>query len=92
MGGITTNVSITNSLDRKARINCTAPVDTGAAHMVLPSAWKEMLGNPHVIRTVDCETATQQLVPGDVCGPIEIRIEGFQPVCSEVLFPGVCPT
>lgn len=54
--------------------------------MVLPDAWKKKLGNPNVVRVVDCETATQQLVRGDVCGPVEIRIEGFEPVCSEILF------
>nr|VFK14821.1 MAG: hypothetical protein BECKLPF1236B_GA0070989_10684 [Candidatus Kentron sp. LPFa] len=26
------------------------------------------------------------MIQGDVCGPVEIRIEGFEPVCSEVLF------
>nr|VFK27054.1 MAG: hypothetical protein BECKMB1821G_GA0114241_10256 [Candidatus Kentron sp. MB]VFK31377.1 MAG: hypothetical protein BECKMB1821I_GA0114274_10237 [Candidatus Kentron sp. MB]VFK75455.1 MAG: hypothetical protein BECKMB1821H_GA0114242_10237 [Candidatus Kentron sp. MB] len=86
MGRIDVNVSITNSLDRTAFIDCAALVDTGAAYMVLPHVWRERLGNPSLMRAVNCETATQQLVQGNVCGPVEIRIEGFEPVCSEVLF------
>ena len=83
---IAANVTITNLLDRKAHINCDALVDTGAAYMVLPNAWKKRLGNLNTIRKVNCETATQRLVEGEVCGPVEIKIEGFEPVYSEVLF------
>ena len=60
--------------------------------MVLPSAWKERLGNLDTIETVDCETATQQLVKGDIRGPVEIKIEGFCPIYSEVLFLDMSPT
>jgi hypothetical protein len=28
----------------------------------------------------------QRMVRGEVCGPVEIKIEGFEPVYSEVLF------
>ena len=38
------------------------------------------------MRHIDCETATQHLVKGEVCGPVEIRLEGFEPVYGEVLF------
>ena len=86
MGRIVANVSITNLLDRQAGLHCNALVDTGAAHMVLPSAWRGGLGDIHTVRTVDRETATQQLVRGEICGPVEIRIEAFGPIYSEVLF------
>jgi len=86
MGKITTDVLITNLFDRKAHIDCDAFVDTGSAYMVLPNAWRDELGDLDTIRTVDCETATQHLIQGDICGPVEIRIKGFQPVYSEVLF------
>ena len=33
-----------------------------------------------------CETARQERVQAEICGPVEIRIEGFEPVFSEVLF------
>jgi hypothetical protein len=92
MGRIAANVSITNLFEKEAQINCDALVYTGVAYMVLPNAWKKRLGNLHSIRKVDCETATQRLVPGEICGPVEIKIEGFEPVYSEVLFLDMKPT
>ncbi len=86
MGRIAANVTIRNLFESEEHINCDALVDTGAAYLVLPNAWKRRLGNLNTIRTVDCETATQQIVQGEVCGPVEIRLEGFDPVYSEVLF------
>ena len=86
MGRIVSNVRITNLLKREAIITCDALVDTGAAYMVLPKAWKERIGKITTVREIDCETATQEIVKGEVCGPVEIKIEGFEPVYSEVLF------
>ena len=86
MGRIVANVSITNLFDKDVCVKCDALVDTGAAYMVLPNAWKNRLGDLNTVRTVDCETATQQLVQGEICGPVEIKIEGFDPIYSEVLF------
>ena len=37
-------------------------------------------------RTVELVTADQRVVTGEVCGPVTIRIEGFEPVSSEVTF------
>jgi hypothetical protein len=38
------------------------------------------------MREIDCEIATQKLVKDEVCGPAEIRIEGFDPIYGEVMF------
>lgn len=92
MGRIAANVSITNLFSTEAHINCDALVDTGSAYMVLPNAWKKRLGDLNTIRIVDCETATQHLVQGEICGPVEIKIEGFEPIYSEVLFLEMEPT
>lgn len=92
MGRITASVSITNLFDRKASLRCDALVDTGAAYMVLPAAWKRSLGNIHTVRRVDCEIVTQAVVQGEVCGPVEIRIEAFEPIYSEVLFLEMKPS
>ncbi len=54
--------------------------------MVLPSVWKDRLGRLPTVRHIDCETATQQTVRGEVCGPVEIALEGFDPIYGEVLF------
>jgi predicted aspartyl protease len=91
MGRIVANVRITNLFEREAIISCDALVDTGAAYMVLPKAWKERMGKIKKVREIDCETATQEIVKGEVCGPVEIIIEGFEPVFSEVLFLDMKP-
>jgi|GEM_PF-2348034 len=31
-------------------------------------------------KEIDVETAAQQLVNAEVCGPVEIRLEGFEPI------------
>jgi hypothetical protein len=88
---IVTRVTITNLLDEERTIQCDAPIDTGASCLTLPSAWRERLGNPPVLRRVEAETATQDVVEGDVCGPLRIQIEGFPPVAGEALFLDMNP-
>ncbi|MBU0701436.1 hypothetical protein KKE26_09125 [bacterium] len=91
MGRIVSNVKITNLLEQESIITCDALIDTGAAYMVLPKAWKGRIGKINTVREIDCETATQEIVKGEVCGPVEIKIEGFEPVYSEVLFLDMKP-
>jgi hypothetical protein len=86
VGRISVKVRIRNLLEEGHVLTCDALVDTGSAHMVLPRAWKDRLGNLSTVRHIDCETATQQLVRGEICGPVEIRLEGFDPIFGEVLF------
>lgn len=92
MGRIHATVKIKNAFEPESNITCDALVDTGAANMVLPRAWKKRLGNLTTIREVDCETATQELIAAEVCGPVEICIEGFKSIFSEVLFIDMNPT
>ena len=91
MGRIVSSVKIENIIEPSKTIRIDALVDTGASFMALPSAWKERLGNLEIIRTVELETATQQTVTGEVCGPVRIQIEGFPPIFSEVLFIEMSP-
>lgn len=91
MGRIVANVRIKNLFEPENVINCDALVDTGAAYMVLPTAWKERLGKINLVREIDCETATQEIIKAEVCGPVEIKIEGFNPVYNEVLFLDMKP-
>jgi hypothetical protein len=37
------------------------------------------------------ETATQAVVEGNICGPVQIQIEGFEPIFSEVVFVDMQP-
>ena len=91
MGRIVANVRIGNLLEPRKKIQCDALVDSGAAYMVLPKAWQKRLGKLKVIREIDCETATQDLIKAPVCGPVEIQVEGFAPVYGEVLFSDMHP-
>jgi predicted aspartyl protease len=86
VGRISVKARIRNLFEPDHILTCDALVDTGSAYMVLPRAWKDRLGNLVTVRHIDCEAATQQLVKGEVCGPVEIRLEGFEPVYGEVLF------
>ncbi len=91
MGRIVATVRIANLHDEDKKLTCDALVDTGASYMVLPSAWRERLGDLEEIATIDLETATQETVQGKICGPVRIQIEGFRPIYNEVLFIDMTP-
>jgi len=59
--------------------------------MVLPSAWKHRLGQFGPGTDVEVETATQEIVRAEVCGPVRIQIEGFRPIFNEVAFVEMKP-
>jgi|SRR5882724_196240 len=91
MGRILTHVTIVNALDPAREVSCQALVDTGAWSLMLPRAWKERLGAFQMTRTVEMVTADQRVVSGEVCGPVTVRIEGFEPISSEVTFVDMEP-
>jgi predicted aspartyl protease len=91
MRRIVTSVKIENVSDPSKSIRCDALVDTGASFLVLPSAWRDRLGDLETIQTVELEIATQQTVQGNICGPVKIQIEGFRPIYNEVLFIKMTP-
>jgi len=88
---IVTFVTIENCAEAEKRIECDALVDTGASHMILPSSWRNRLGELRELGTVEMETADQRLLEGTVCGPVQVQIEGFRPVFSEVVFVDMRP-
>ena len=91
MGRIATFVTIRNPLQPEKKIECDVLVDTGASHLVLPNAWRRRLGDLTEIGTIDMETATQATVQAVVCGPVQVQIEGFRPIFTEVLFIDMQP-
>jgi predicted aspartyl protease len=91
MGRIIASVRIDNVVDPSMGIRCDALVDTGASFMVLPLAWRDRLGNLETMTEVEMETATQETIKGEVCGPIRIQIEGFRAIHSEVAFVEMTP-
>lgn len=91
MGRIITSVTIENLVDTTKSLRCDVLVDTGASHLVLPRAWQSRLGELPVFRTGELETATQSMVQGQICGPVQIQVEGFEPISSEALFVDMDP-
>jgi len=78
-------------MDPGRAILCDALVDTGTTGLILPLAWKDRLGSLTAIRTVEMETADQRVVPGEVCGPVRIHLEGFDEIFDEVIFMELHP-
>src|SRR6266576_335975 len=91
VGRIVASVTIENAADLSKALRCNALVDTGASHMVLPIGWKDRLGPLESTRTIHLETATQEILTGEVCGPVRIQIEGFPAIHSEVSFVEMRP-
>ena len=91
MGRIVTSVTIASISDVDKSLRCDALVDTGASFMVLPTAWKDRLGELETLETILLETATQSTIKGEVCGPVRIQLEGFRPIFNEVLFVEMNP-
>jgi len=91
MGRVYSPVTITNPALPEKSIRCNALVDTGAAYLVLPTAWRDQLGTFGATQQVELETATQATLVGDVCGPVQIQLEGFRPIFNEVLFVEMTP-
>ncbi len=86
MGEIYSFVTLTNFANPAKKMKFQALVDTGASYLTLPNAWKDELGKMELVESVELRTATQEKIPGEVCGPVRIQIEGFRPIASEVLF------
>ena len=91
MGRIVAQVQVSNAVGNGRHLAISALVDTGAAYLTLPSAWKEQLGPFASSQVVDVETAAQETMRGEICGPARIEIEGFRPIHSEVLFIDMHP-
>lgn len=91
MGRIVVATRIENGVDSSFRIDADALVDTGAAYLTLPAAWRERLGALAHLDTVSVETATQAVVSGDICGPVLLRMGEFRPVFTEALFTEMEP-
>ncbi len=91
MGRIIASVTIGNVSESSKSLRCDALVDTGAALMVLPSAWRDQLGVLESSVEIELETATQETIKGEVCGPVRIQVEGFRPIFNEVAFVDMKP-
>lgn len=91
MGRIAAFVTVHNPSDPDKRIECDALVDTGPSHMILPLAWRGRLGDLKQLAEVELQIADQTLRKGLVCGPVQIQVEGFRPIFTEVVFVEMKP-
>jgi hypothetical protein len=58
----------------------------------LPKVWKDRLGKFLTAKIIEMKTADQRVVSGEVCGPVQIQIEGFDSIFNEVVFLDMEPT
>lgn len=86
MGRISVQATIGTRDAGDSAIACEALVDTGAAYLTLPTAWRSRLGRLATLDTVTVETADQSMIAGEICGPVLLRFGGFRPVWTEALF------
>ncbi len=86
MGRIITQVKVENVFYPEHHVELSAMVDTGAAYLTLPSAWKERFGDLEYIEKVEMVIATGAVADAELRGPVRIRIAGFRPIYTEVLF------
>ena len=86
MGRIVAQTTITNLADESKSIQCGMLVDTRAGALILPASWKARLGEFLRSERVELQLANQEVVRGQACWPVEIKIDGFRPVSNEVIF------
>ena len=86
MGRIVAETTVTNRADGDKSIECGMLVDTGAGALILPASWKARLGRFVRSDPVELQLANQEVIRGEACGPVEIRIHGFRPVWNEAIF------
>ena len=91
MGWIIVSVTIGNALDLSKSFSCDAVVDTDVSLMVLPTAWKDRLGTLESTSIIELGTGIRRRIKGETCGPVQIQIEGFRPINTEVAFVDVEP-
>lgn len=91
MGEVHAEITLKNALKPEKKIHFRALVDTGAANLTLPMAWKDDLGEIAFNEELELETATQAMVTGHICGPVIITIDNFRPIASEVVFVDMQP-
>jgi len=86
MGRIVAQTTVTNLFDESRSIQCGMLVDTGAGALILPASWKARLGEFLRSEPVALQLANQEVVRGEACWPVAIRIDGFRTVSNEVVF------
>lgn len=92
MGRIMARVDVENtSAGGKAKRGIDVLVDTGAAHLTLPLAWKWEFGVFHKEKRVVAKLADGNGAEGLLCWPADINIGGVAEANCEILFIDMKP-
>lgn len=86
MGRIIAQTKVTNLADEGKSVHCGMFVDTGAAALILPAAWRSKLGSFPREESVELVLDNGEVVHGAACAPVEIEIDGYRPVVNEAVF------
>lgn len=62
MGRIVAQLKLTNFTDRHKTLSVSALVDTGAAYITLPNAWRDALGEIEQLAEIEVELGDQSAV------------------------------
>ena len=62
MGRIVTQVKLANFAERSKTLSLSALVDTGAAYITLPNAWRGALGEVEQLAEIEVEKAGRPLL------------------------------
>ena len=91
MGRIVVSVELSNVNKNAKTIRIDALVDTGATYLTLPKAWRNRFGSFSSEKSIELQTVNQEVIRGDICGPVQITVEGFRTIYNEVLFLDMRP-
>ena len=93
MGRVMASVQVENKYGPAPMppVRIDALVDTGASHLVLPSAWRDKFGVFAEERDDETEVASQERVKVMLCGPAQVLVEGFSDARTDVLFLDMKP-
>lgn len=86
-----TQVKLSSFADPHKTLTVSALVDTGAAYITLPNAWRNAFGEVEELAEVEVELSDQSRKKGTVCGPLRVKIGEFRPIMAEVLFLDMQP-
>jgi hypothetical protein len=86
MGKVLASVTVSNFTDSSKSVNFIGLVDTGSTYLTLPSVWKDKLGELEKVEEVQLEMASGEIRTGEIYGAVQIKIDNFRQIISEVLF------
>ncbi len=91
MGKIFAQVTIVNPFEEDKKIECSALVDTGSSHLVLPSAWKNRFGQLKDVRKKNMEGVEQRIIETEIAGPLQIQVERCGVIYQDICFVNMEP-